>query len=198
MGGAVISRDMSANEIQYDIVKSLGPKKNEMSGCDYPSVLDSICLKFDKLHSVLSTTKKSFSQYAQNGYISKRNLVDAMRRMHSDVSPQHINAIFNVSDVDTNRSMDFKEFVTALTIAMTIHDLPDTLNGSVEDEEKYGELKEMLNSVATVYLLFDKNLEGYITKDSFITTASDFKAKCSEHSLSGMILNENSWENMVK
>jgi uncharacterized membrane protein len=110
--------------------------------------------------------------------------VAAIQSVHKGASPRRIEKIFELSDVDSSRHIDFKEYVTALTIAATLNELPPTgLNDSSENRE-YEELREALSLIISSYLLFDLQCEGFFSRNT-------------PHSPGGSFLSEERWNEMV-
>ena len=62
--------------------------------------------------------------------------------------------------------IDFKEYITALTIAMSLNELPPSPRSEDNLHIKYDELREVLNLVVSAFLLFDQNCDGYFSKDT--------------------------------
>jgi Ca2+-binding EF-hand superfamily protein len=142
------------------------------------------------MNSIFKDTKTAFESFATNGLLTKESLVKAIQSIHEDASADKIRKIFDISDVDTSRAIDFKEFITALVIAMTLNELPPAANltprSSFHALTRYEDLRSSLSQIASAYLIFDQNCEGQFSRSSVTSTVS-----------SGTFLNESRWNEMV-
>ena len=143
-------------------------------------------MKFDKMNTIFQKTKTGFNKYAtkdheNNTTLTLENLIKAVQYIHIGASPQRISKIFDLSDVDDSRHIDYKEFLTALTLAETLNELTprvtntativldgETPNPKSEDEKNgtdksvtdVNELQEALGLIISAYLLYDPKCEG--------------------------------------
>ena len=162
---------------QSSIVMSLKKKKLEQntSASHHKNMsFDRILLKFDRMHNVVLTLKDAFDKYANsNSLLNRQNLINAVQYFNKDASSETINRIFDVSDLDTSRMIDIREFITAMTIATALDQLPLTQpdpvvgsesNANVKGKASYKEIREMLSLITTAYLIFDPDCKGYIER----------------------------------
>ena len=160
---------------QSSIVLSLKKKKQEQNSSTSHQKnmsFDRILLKFDRMHNVVLTLKEAFDKYANtNSLLNRQNLVNAVQYFNKDASFETINRIFDVSDLDTSRMIDIREFITAMTIATALDQLPLTQpdpavgsNANIKGKASYKEIREMLSLITTAYLIFDPVCKGYIER----------------------------------
>ena len=108
--------------------------------------------------------KSVYNKFATNGTLNRYNLTQAIQSMHEDADDERIQLIFKMSDVDTSRAIDFKEFLTALTIALVLNELPPSPKAPPETLSKYNSLREALGLIVSAYLLLDPECKGYFEK----------------------------------
>lgn len=157
---------MSTEAFKQALSAALARKKLEEASITHKITFDRILLKFDQMHTVLKSTRRAFDTFADfNGTLSREALNDAIKNVHHGVSAEVINQIFMLCDVDASSAIEFKEFLTALTVAMLMHELPHELDSSDCSFLDYKHLHEMLHLMVSCYLLFDIEGKGYITKE---------------------------------
>lgn len=122
-------------------------------------------------------------------------------------------------DLDSSKSIEFKEFLVALTVGHVLEIVPtfqgikqtsqlspEALNdishgGNTKDGEpapeapstrtkKTEEIHRMLNLIVSAYLLFDPNANGYIERESVEVLIGEGKRK-------NAMLSQQRWDEMV-
>lgn len=168
-----------------DISRALKKKKND-DGSTFS--IDKILLNFKKLNTNFKVTKLAFDKYAKNDGLTRPSLIAAIQSMNADADPERISLIFDLSDVDTSRLIDYKEFLTALTIALVLNELPPAPKAPEESLSKYNSLRECLGLIVSAFLLFDPQCKGQFSKDTDIKSIDG----------GGGFLTEERWNELVR
>ncbi len=184
-------RASSKSEIKFyhDIKKVLLKKKADDSSKDKSMKLETILLKLDKMNSAFKFIKSSFTKFDQDSRgLTQECLVKAIQCINSTASVDRIRKIFDLSDIDTSRTVDFKEYLTALVITITLDELPPPPSTSESDAEglQYDEFRKTLDLIMTAYLLFDPECQGHFSRDTL-----------HKDEMYGTFLNEDRWNEMV-
>jgi calcium-binding protein CML len=148
------------------------------------------------MRDALHNARQAFETYATSAdkTLSRESLVKAIQSIHEGASAHIIEKIFEFSDVNTSRAIDFKEFIAALTLAMTVNELPSENVSSTETHEQYKELREMLNLIVSAYLIFDLQCNGYIEKSQVTELLNGNSSKSSKYT---GFLSQDRWNEMV-
>jgi len=114
-----------AQKLQEKLKVALLKKIEEHKKDVHPMTFDRIILKHKALQSCLVTIKQVFLEFAnkQTKQIDLQGLKDVMARLHGggNVSTEEV---FNFVDLDSSNSIDLREFLVALTVALVLDDIP--------------------------------------------------------------------------
>jgi len=183
-------------------------------------MLQRILLKFEKLRDVISKIKQVYGEIAVDGSLNFEGLERAMNALHGHMERDEIANLFEFVDLDSSKSIEFKEFLVALTVGHVLEIVPtfqgikqtsqlspDALNdishgSKAKDGEpapeapstrtkKTEEIHRMLNLIVSAYLLFDPNANGYIERESVEVLIGEGKRK-------NAMLSQQRWDEMVR
>lgn len=119
--------------------------------------------------------------------------------------------LFEFVDLDSSKTIEFKEFLVAMTVGHVLEIVPTFQNMSAENmletskRESKGEystevssggsnksedIHKMLNLIVSAYLLFDPKAYGYITRTAVGTLVGEGKHK-------NAMLSQQRWDEMV-
>ncbi len=193
----------SMAEFQSSIQRALKQKKEEDEQNGIKMSFERILLKFDQMHAEIKSLREAFDEFASpDGTLGRPRMVEAIKKVHQDISIENVDKIFLFTDVDTSRAIDFKEFIAALTVSLTLHQFPP--EKAEQLDTRYHSLKEMLGLITSAYLLFDTEGKGYIERavvDSMIqehTPQEHVSAGTNQiHTLTQKMLSETRWSEMV-
>jgi Ca2+-binding EF-hand superfamily protein len=205
-------RSQRIDDTNKRLIISLRQKKKqleEQQEADHPIVLERVLLKFEKMRFVVNKVRKGFNEFAVNGSISTiENLQAAISKVYGPMDIEKIKDLFESADLDFSRSIEFKEFITALTLGMMLEGAPDDdnielsishedINSSMRSPaQRKSDLWEMLNLIASAYLIFDKKCEGFIMKSTVEEVLEVHKKGSNSRSHGGGLTNER-WKEMV-
>ena len=201
MGGAVVSRD--ASNLKFEVLHALKVRKElDLGRTGDPIALDSVIEEFEHLHHVITSIQHSYKTFAEeDGKLHYLSLVKAIQSIHVHASTDHIQAIFNMTDDSSTVTVDFKEYLTVLTIAVITNELPVESEETTESgRTNYKLLRDMLSLLTSVYLIFDPDCNGYITRkdvDSVLSTTVTSEAKHQNHSLHRRVFDQENWKDLV-
>lgn len=174
-----------SRSVKSDISRALKKKKKD----DGNSLsIEKILLNFKRMNENFKVTRLAFDKFAKKDGLTRPSLISAIQSMNADADPERISMIFDLSDVDTSRVIDYKEFLTALTIAVVLNELPPSPKAPEETLAKYNSLRESLGLIVSAYLLFDPQCKGNFSKDTDIKTIGG----------GGRFLTEERWNEMVR
>ena len=141
--------------------------------------LERILLKFEKMHGYMKNVKILFTELSHDQKVMNIDgLVESMIVLHGKVSKEEVLDLFDYVDVDGTHTINLKEFLCLLTVALVLKIIP-AFNEARESgtvvirpsvsfmHGKNTEIKEMLELIVSAYLRFDPIGEGYIKEEKF-------------------------------
>jgi Ca2+-binding EF-hand superfamily protein len=150
------------------------------------------------MHEILTLTKKTFEKYSNDDKtLDCKKLIEAVHHIQSDVPVEHIVKLYNITDVDSSRSIDFKEFISVLTIAMAFNELENYQPGSDFSVANFKVLKEMLTLIIDAYLIFDPECKGFIDKSILDAKLNVYSPRERQHLFCKTFFSESRWDEMV-
>lgn len=174
------------SKTQMRITQAL--KKRQKADQDR-ATFEKILLKFDKLRKVISQIKSVYNNIAVNGSLNFEGLHQAMNALHGEMAKEEIADLFEFVDLDSSKTIEFKEFLVAMTVGHVLEIVPtfqgmnadslldlskrETAKGEYSTEMSSGggsnkteDIHKMLNLIVSAYLLFDPKACGYINRNA--------------------------------
>jgi Ca2+-binding EF-hand superfamily protein len=201
------------------VIQALLKKRLEHAVEGKPPSFEKILLKFDKLRVVLGYVRAIFNEVADDGKLNNAGLQTSMQRLGVNMTLEDILDLFDFIDVQEVHIISIKEFLVALTIGMVLDVIPaftqpesepDTVvdDPAVPPRPKKlmirrsfsgllghnNEIKEMLNLIVSVYLMFDPDGKGYIEKKN-VESMMDEHGDLKRHN--NVMLSQQRWNEMV-
>jgi Ca2+-binding EF-hand superfamily protein len=172
-----IEHEIRVEQTSSRIIEALQKKLKEVGNDEHAMSLERILLRFEKKRAIMSRTKKAFNEFSEAGSIKT---IDKLQLAINKVLGEEINLdmiknVFEMSDLDMSRTIEFKEFLTALVVSMILEDQD-------EEEEfiKSQRLSEGDDIIATGDVVLDdinkKDSSKSITAVSEVSAASSGKA----------------------
>jgi Ca2+-binding EF-hand superfamily protein len=165
-------------------MQALQKKINEVGKGELAMSLERILLRFEKKRAVMSRTKKAFDEFSVEGSITTLDKLQAAinKTLGEETEMDRIKNVFEMSDLDMSRTIDFKEFLTALVVSMILEDQD-------EEEEFLKNLKEGNEVVDTGDIVLDDATKTESSKsksESFSVKAESVSGKDSVKEKEGL------------
>jgi len=117
------------------IQEALTKKKAEFDKEKHQVTFEKILLKFEKLRSVISKIKEVYGEIAVEGSLNFEGLQRAMNSLHGHMEKDEIANLFEFVDLDSSKSIEFKEFLVALTVGHVLEIVP-TFQGIKQSSQR--------------------------------------------------------------
>ena len=200
------------------IREALHTKKVEHEGSSEKALtLEKIVLRMEKMKKILNQVKKLFKGFSENQEgksVTKPSLVALMGRLNMELSDNEVDELFAFVDIDLSSTVDFREFLIALSCYFvlgkltaekltsaktTIGDNPQTMRRSLVSSltDSKAELIEMLDLILSAYLLFDPRGDGYVSKpqvEAILEEHGKAGGGHSDHYLSRQLWGQMDWD----
>ncbi|EFJ12275.1 hypothetical protein SELMODRAFT_425580 [Selaginella moellendorffii] len=137
---------------------------------------DAILMKFSKIDMAFDQVRDVFKRFASVGWIlvadkHKRGTIDleqlkaCFRELKVEFTEEEVQIFYEEGDVDHNRRISFKEFIVVLALAYL---LGEPLNSDGKSRIGLPDLEWSFETIEDAFVFFDKNGDGYVTKEEMI------------------------------
>jgi len=170
----------STKEVNAKLILALQRKKEQLTQDQkdphYKTTFEKILLHMEKRRECLNYVKRAFKEYAVDDGLSTLGVQNAMSRLHIVLSVEEVLDLFNYVDLHKGKAINMKEFLVALSVEHVLGNIPfvDSVSpetvivpeGEPEILVHHNEIRDMLDSIVTAYLIFDTKCEGFIRKSA--------------------------------
>eukprot|EP00899_Mesostigma_viride_P013916 jgi/Mesvir1/22525/Mv18547-RA.1 len=130
---------------------------------------NSIVLSFPRIERTFNDCRIEFKEFDadSSGTIEYNELRECFRRLGVQFNENDLKEIFQEADIDHSHAISFKEFIVCLALVYL------TRPHATEERKEIVQLEKTIETIVDAFLHFDRDCDGYVTRDEVTVVFSE-------------------------